>query len=68
MKLGILFTPTNGQEGEDMKAIGIILIVLGVLGIVMGLMMFGDIGLACIVGALSALLSGVGFLLTSRRV
>ena len=51
-----------------MKVIGIILIVLGVLGIIMGLMMFGDIGLACIVGALSALLSGVGFLLTSRRV
>ncbi len=51
-----------------MKAIGIILIVLGVLGIVMGLMMFGDIGLACIVGALSALLSGIGFLLTARRV
>lgn len=51
-----------------MKVIGIILIVLGVLGIIMGLMMFGDIGLACIVGALSALLSGVGFLVVSRRV
>ena len=51
-----------------MKVIGIILIVLGVLGIVMGLMMFGDIGLACIVGALAALLSGIGFLLVSRRV
>lgn len=51
-----------------MKAIGIILIVWGVLGIVMGLMMFGDIGLACIVGALAALLSGIGFLLTARRV
>lgn len=51
-----------------MKVIGIILIVLGVLGIVMGLMMFGDIGLACIVGALSALLSGIGFLLTAKRV
>lgn len=51
-----------------MKAIGIILIVLGVLGIIMGLMMFGDIGLACIVGALSALLSGIGFLIVSRRV
>lgn len=51
-----------------MKAIGIILIVLGALGIVMGLMMFGDIGLACIMGALSALLSGIGFLITSRRM
>ena len=51
-----------------MKAIGIILIVLGALGIVMGLMMFGDIGLACLVGALTAVLSGIGFLLVSRRV
>ena len=51
-----------------MKAIGIILIVWGVLGIVMGFMMFGDIGLACIVGSISALLSGIGFLLTARRV
>ena len=57
-----------GRRERVMKAIGIILIVLGVLGIVMGLMMFGDIGLACIVGALSALLSGIGFLLTSKRL
>lgn len=51
-----------------MKAIGIILIVLGGLGIILGLMMFGDIGLACLVGALAALLSGIGFLLVARRV
>lgn len=57
-----------GRKERVMKVIGIILIVLGVFGIVMGLMMFGDIGLACIVGALSALLSGIGFLITSRRV
>lgn len=51
-----------------MKAIGIILIVLGALGIFMGLMMFGDIGLACLVGALTAVLSGIGFLLVSKRL
>lgn len=51
-----------------MKVIGIILIVLGALGIFMGLMMFGDIGLACLVGALTAVLSGIGFLLASRRL
>ena len=44
------------------KVIGILLIVLGVPGIIMGLMMFGDIGIACLVGAISALLSGIGFL------
>ena len=42
-----------------MKAIGILLIILGVVGILMGMVMFGDIGIACIVGALAALLSGV---------
>lgn len=51
-----------------MKIIGIIEIVLGVLGILMGLMMFGDIGIACIVGALAALLSGIGFIITSKKI
>ena len=51
-----------------MKLIGILLILLGIVGIVMGAMMFGDIGIACIVGALSALLSGVGFLCVDTRM
>ena len=51
-----------------MKIIGIIEIVLCVLGILMGLMMFGDIGIACIVGALAALLSGIGFIITSKKI
>ena len=51
-----------------MKAIGIILIILGVIGILLGLMMFGDIGIACIVGALAALLSGIGFLIANKRL
>ena len=51
-----------------MKPIGILLIILGIAGIVMGAMMFGDIGIACIVGALSALLSGFGFLSVDKRM
>lgn len=51
-----------------MKAIGILLIILGIVGILMGMVMFGDIGIACMVGALSALLSGIGFLLASKRL
>jgi hypothetical protein len=51
-----------------MKAIGILLILLGIIGILMGLMMFGDIGIACIVGALSALLSGIGFLSVAKKL
>ena len=56
------------EGGFEMKVIGILLIILGVIGIVMGLMMFGDIGIACIVGALSALLSGIGFIMVSKKV
>ena len=52
----------------EMKVIAILLILLGVAGIFLGSMMFGDIGLACIVGALAALLSGIGFLMVSRKV
>ena len=51
-----------------MKLIGILLILLGIVGIVMGAMMFGDIGIACIVGALSALLSGFGFLSANKKM
>lgn len=51
-----------------MKVIGILLIIVGVIGILMGLMMFGDIGIACIVGALAALLSGIGFLLAAKNI
>ncbi|MCD7809604.1 MAG: hypothetical protein LUH02_09690 [Erysipelotrichaceae bacterium] len=48
--------------------IGILLIVLGVIGIAMGMIMFGDIGIACIVGALAALFSGIEFILMNRRI
>lgn len=51
-----------------MKIIGILLIVIGILGIIMGMMMFGDIGIACMVGAASALLSGFGFLSVNKRI
>lgn len=49
-----------------MKVIGILLIILGVIGVILGVMMFGDIGIACIVGALSAFLSGIGFVIASN--
>lgn len=49
------------------RVTGILLIIVGALGILMGLMMFGDIGIACIIGALSALLSGVGFLTVQKK-
>ncbi len=51
-----------------MKVIGILLIVLGVIGILLGMMMFGDIGIACIVGAPGSLLSSIGFLLANKKI
>lgn len=51
-----------------MKIVGILLIIVGVLGILMGLMMFGDIGIACLVGAITALLSGIGFLSVNKKL
>ncbi|MFK5656397.1 hypothetical protein ACIA39_08595 [Lactobacillus delbrueckii subsp. bulgaricus] len=53
---------------KEMKVVGILLIILGVIGIAIGLMMFGDIGVACIVGALAALLSGFGFLSVNNKL
>lgn len=44
-----------------MKAIATLLVILGIIGGFLGLMMFGDIGIAAIIGALAALLSGIGF-------
>lgn len=51
-----------------MKLIGFLLIVVGIIGVAMGGMMYGDIGITCIIGALAALLSGIGFLSASKRI
>ena len=50
-----------------MKAIGVILIIWGIVGLLMGMIMFGDIGIACIVGAITAILSGIGFCQASKK-
>lgn len=50
-----------------MLVIGILLIILGAIGLFLGMMMVGDIGIACMVGALAALLSGIGFLLLRKH-
>ena len=51
-----------------MKVIGILLVILGIIGLLMGMLMFGDIGIACMVGALSALLSGIGFIIVNGKI
>lgn len=44
-----------------MKIISLLLVFLGVVGLGVSGMMFGDLGIAGGIGSLSALLSGVGF-------
>jgi uncharacterized membrane protein len=51
-----------------MKVLGIILIIVGGIGIVMAGAMFGDIGFAAGIGAITAILSGVGFMLIEKRL
>jgi len=51
-----------------MKVIAVLLLVLGVLGVVMGLNMFGDIGIAALIGALTAILAGVGFFIVAKKI
>jgi len=46
----------------NMKTIGILLLIVGVIGLVLSTMMFGDIGIAAAIGSISAILTGVGFL------
>lgn len=51
-----------------MRGIGITLIIVGVIGCLMGMMMFGDIGIACMVGSVGCILSGRGFLSAYRQI
>lgn len=53
---------------KEMKLIALLLFLLGVVGIIIGSMMFGDIGIAAIIGALGALLSGIGFWRVGNRL
>jgi len=53
---------------RNLKIVGILLLVVGGLGILMGAMMFGDIGIAAMIGASSAILSGVGFIICNKKI
>lgn len=47
--------------------IAIFLIIIGVIGLLLSTMMFGDIGLAAFIGSITALLSGINFILLNRK-
>lgn len=56
------------EEVYFVKGIGIALIIVGSMGCLMGMMMFGDIGIACMVGSVGCILSGCGFLSASKQI
>ncbi|MGJ9384295.1 hypothetical protein [Salipaludibacillus sp. CF4.18] len=51
-----------------MKIIAIILIIFGVIGLLLSTMMFGDIGIASAIGAITAILSGTGLYLVTKEL
>lgn len=51
-----------------MKAISIILIILGILGLLLSLLMFGDIAIAGAIGSITAILSGIGFMQVDKKL
>ena len=56
------------DEVTQMKGISIALFVLGGFGLFLSTIMFGDIGVAAGIGALTALLSGAGFWMANNRL
>lgn len=57
------------DEGRcKMKVIAILLILVGVLGLACGMVAYGDIGIACMIGGAAALLSGIGFWIVSGKL
>ena len=59
---------TKNNEPKGAKIVGIILIIFGVLSFAMSTMMFGDIGIAAMIGATTAFLSGIGILLLDKKL
>ena len=51
-----------------MVFIGILLILVGIVGFATGAMMFGDIGIACMIGAAAAFFSGIGFIIAAKKL
>lgn len=62
-------TPGNYErKGPGLIVIAILLLVVGALGLLMSTMMFGDIGISAMIGASTAILSGIGFLIVNNKI
>ena len=53
---------------KAVMVIGILLVLTGIIGFILGGSMFGDIGVAAMIGAVAALLSGLGLIAVSRAL
>ena len=51
-----------------MIIIGIILILVGLFGLAAGVVAFGDIGLACTIGGITAFFSGIAIVIASNKI
>lgn len=51
-----------------MLIISILLFATGAFGIYSGMNAYGDIGIACIIGGVAAVLSGIGFLVARHNI
>ncbi|MEC2073594.1 MULTISPECIES: hypothetical protein [Alkalihalophilus] len=56
------------KEVSYIKGIAITLVSIGVLGLLLSTMMYGDIGIAAAIASITALLSGVGFLKMAKQL
>ena len=51
-----------------MKVLSILLVLIGIFGLLLSSMMFGDIGIASAIGSITAILTGVGFNIINKKI
>lgn len=60
--------PEKRKGSLIVKIVSILLIIVGVIGVAMAMIMYGDIGIACMVGSISSFLSGIGFFMMEKKL
>lgn len=51
-----------------MKVLSVLLILIGIVGLLLSSLMFGDIGIAAAIGSITAILTGVGFSIINKKI
>ena len=51
-----------------MKVLSILLIIIGIIGLLLASLMFGDIGIAAAIASITAILTGVGFNIVNKKI